>query len=63
MKDTSFVLRKKEELFVQIVIHTEKVQSCLAECQCILGQVWCDEKTKHKKQQLPISQRRDNKEI
>jgi len=46
VKDTSFVLRKKEELFVQIVIHTEKVQSCLAECQCSLGQVWCDEKTK-----------------
>ena len=46
------------------MIHTEKkVQSCLAECQCILGQVWCDEKTKHKKQQLPISQRRDNKKI
>ena len=53
--------KRKENFCSNCDSYRKKVQSCLAECQCILGQVWCDEKTKHKKQQLPISQRRDNK--
>ena len=55
--------KRKENFCSNCDSYRKKVQSCLAECQCILGQVWCDEKTKHKKQQLPISQRRDNKKI
>ena len=55
-----FCVAKERRTFVQIVIHTEKKYSHALLSASALS-VRCGAMKKQKKQQLPISQRRDNK--